>query len=257
MTQTIDVRGVKTHVRRLGKGPTLLFLHGMRGLDDDPPFLRQLAGRFDVVAPDHPGFGSSDDPKWLDSIGDLAYFYADFIEALNLRDIHLVGHSIGGWIALQLAVRSCAELRSLSLVSSAGIRVKGIPRADTFMVSPEELGQLLFVDGKLAREFVERESDPQRFGFNFKNQVTSAKLTWQPRLCDPQLEKWLHRVSVPTFILWGDSDRVIPPQYAEALHAAISGSTVKILPKCGHVPTIEKPDEFVGAIAGFIETVAS
>lgn len=257
MNQTIDVRGCKIHVRRFGKGPTLLYLHGMRGLYGDPPFLQRLAERFEVVAPDHPGFGNSDDPEWLDTIGDLSYFYADFIDALKLRDVHLVGHSIGGWIALQLAVRSARHLRSLSLVSSAGIRVKGIPRADTFIVSTEELAELMFVDGKLATQFVEQESDPERFGFNFKNQVTSAKLTWQPRLCDPQLSKWLHRIDVPTFILWGDSDRIIPPQYADALHAAIAGSTVKILSQCGHIPTVEKPDEFVGAIAAFIEKVAS
>src|SRR5579875_1162402 len=120
-----------------------------------------------------------------------------------------------------------------------------------------ELGRLLFVNGELARRFVEEEADPERFSFNFKNSVTAAKLTWQPRLCDPQLSKWLHRITVPTFILWGESDRVIPPQYAEALHAAIAGSTVKILPECGHVPAVERPDEFVGAISGFIEKVAS
>lgn len=257
MIETIDVRGCKTHVRRMGKGPTLLYLHGMRGLYGEPPFLQRLAERYEVIAPDHPGFGSSDDPEWLDSIGDLAYFYADFIDALELRDVHLVGHSIGGWIALQLAVRSSANLRSLSLVSSAGIRVKGVPRADTFLVSPEELANLLFVNGELANEFVEQEADPERFQFNFKNQVTSAKLTWQPRLCDPQLSKWLHRITIPTFILWGDSDRIIPPQYAEALHGAIAGSTVQILPQCGHVPTVEKPDLFVGAISGFIQKVAS
>lgn len=257
MNETIDIRGCKTYVRRSGAGPTLLYLHGMRGLYGVPSFLDRLADRFEVIAPDHPGFGNSDDPKWLDTIGDLAYFYADFIDALGLRDIHLVGHSIGGWIALQLAVRSCANLRSLSLVSAAGIRVEGVPRADTFIISPEELAELTFVDGKLSREFVEQESDPERFPFNFKNSVTAAKLTWQPRLCDPQLAKWLHRISVPTFILWGDSDRVIPPQYADALHAAIAGSTVTLLPGCGHVPAVEKPDEFVGAICGFIEKIAS
>lgn len=257
MTQTLDVRGCKTFVRRSGDGPVLLYLHGMRGLYGDPPFLGRLAERFTVIAPDHPGFGNSDDPAWLDTMGDLAYFYADFIDALGLRDVHLVGHSIGGWIALQLAVRSCEKLSSLSLVSSAGIRIPGIPRADTFMISPEELAELMFVDGALSREFVEQESDPARFPFNFKNSVTAAKLTWQPRLCDPQLAKWLHRISVPTFILWGDSDRVIPPAYADALQAAIAGSTVTLLRDCGHVPAVEKPEEFVGALRGFIEKVAS
>lgn len=257
MNDYVTVRSCKTHVRRAGKGPTLLFLHGMRGLYGTPPFLEKLAERFEVIAPDHPGFGLSDDPGWLDSIGDLAYFYADFIDQLGLLDVHVVGHSIGGWIALQYAVRSCAKLRSMSLVSSAGIRVKGVPRADTFIISPEELAALLFVDGKLSREFLEQESDPERFTFNFKNSVTSAKLTWQPRLCDPQLSKWLHRIAVPTLILWGDSDQIIPPAYAEALHGAIAGSTVKILAGCGHVPATEKPDEFVGAVAGFIGGLAS
>jgi pimeloyl-ACP methyl ester carboxylesterase len=257
MADFVDVRGCKTHVRRLGSGPTLLFLHGVRGIRGTPPFLERLAERFEVVAPDHPGFGDSDDPEWLDTIGDLAYFYADFIEALGLRDVHLVGHEIGGWIALQYAVRCSAGLRSLSLVSSAGIRLKGVPRADIFMASPEELGRLFFLDEKLARAFTERTNDPDRFASYFKNSVTSAKLTWQPRLCDPHLSKWLHRVKVPTFILWGDSDRVIPPEYAHALHAAITGSRLTILEGCGHVPAVERLDQFVGALTNFIEKAAS
>jgi pimeloyl-ACP methyl ester carboxylesterase len=253
----VDVRGCKTFYRRAGKGPTLLFLHGMRGLSGSPAFLDALAERYDVVAPDHPGFGNSDDPQWLDSIGDLAYFYADFIETLGLEDVHLVGHSIGGWTALQYAMRSSEHVRSLTLISSAGLRLKGVPRADVFLVSPEELGELLFVDDALARNFTTDANDPERFTVNFKNSVTAAKLTWQPRLCDPHLAKWLHRVKVPTFIVWGDSDRVIPPEYAAALHAAIAGSRVKILEGCGHVPATERPDQLVSAIAGFIEGIAS
>jgi pimeloyl-ACP methyl ester carboxylesterase len=143
------------------------------------------------------------------------------------------------------------------LISSAGLRVKGVPRADVFLVSPEELGKMLFVDEALAQSFTEQANDPERFTVDFKNSVTAAKLTWQPRLCDPQLSKWLHRVKVPTFIVWGDSDRIIPPDYAEALHAAITGSSVKILEACGHVPGTEQPDQLVSAIAGFIERIAS
>src|SRR5690348_6678490 len=87
----IDIRGVGLHLRGGGKGAPLLFLHGVQGLPAEVAALERLAQRFDVLAPDHPGFGRSDAPDWLDDVADLAFFYLDLLDALDLKDVHLVG----------------------------------------------------------------------------------------------------------------------------------------------------------------------
>jgi pimeloyl-ACP methyl ester carboxylesterase len=144
---TIDVRGCKLHVRRSGRGEPLLFLHGAQGLSDREPGLDALAREFDVIAPDHPGFGRSESSELIDDVGDLAFFYLDLIDALGLDQVHVVGQCIGGWVALEMAVRSTEQLKSLVLVNSAGILVKGVPRADMFICSQDELQKLLFANG--------------------------------------------------------------------------------------------------------------
>ena len=91
------------------------------------PFMEALSQKFDVLVPEHPGFGESETPAWLDNVGDLACFYLDFLEALGLDRVHLIGNSLGGWIAAELAVRDQHRLRTLTLVSPGGIHVQGVP----------------------------------------------------------------------------------------------------------------------------------
>ncbi|HEY5754364.1 MAG TPA: alpha/beta fold hydrolase, partial [Steroidobacter sp.] len=112
----MDVRGTRIRVLRGGSGPPLIFLHGASGRVGWLPFLERLSQRFDVIAPEHPGFGRSDDPAWLDRPSDLAYFYLDLMEALNLDGVHLMGTSLGGWICAELAVRNTVRLASLTLI---------------------------------------------------------------------------------------------------------------------------------------------
>jgi len=251
----IDIRGCKLFLRRAGKGPSLLFLHGAQGLSGWLPAFEELAARFDVLVPDHPGFGRSDNPDWIDDVPDLAYFYLDVLAALDLGAVHLVGQSLGGWIALEMAVRSTQRIKSLTLADSAGIRVKGVPRADMFICGQEELAQLLFA-GDGATAWLAEWSAPERAEVYDRNRFAAAKFTWQPRLFNPKLEKWLHRIDVPTHILWGDEDKVIPPPYAAVLQEKIAGARMTMLPRCGHLPHLERPDLFAREVARFIETVA-
>ena len=125
-TETVRVADCSVNVMRGGKGPPLLFLHGAGGAGVWLPFMAALSERYEVIVPDHPGFGRSDTPDWLDQLSDLAYFYLDFIEALGLDQVHLVGHSLGGWIAAEIAVRSTRRLRTLTLVGAAGVHVNGV-----------------------------------------------------------------------------------------------------------------------------------
>src|ERR1700758_1697545 len=130
-TSVIAVRGCRIRLMRGGAGEPLVYLHGASGAAW-LPVLQKLSQKFDVIAPEHPGFGESDTPDWLDSIHDLAYFYLDLLAELRLERLHLVGNSLGGFIAAELAVRNTARLASLTLAGSAGLYVPGVEQMDTF-----------------------------------------------------------------------------------------------------------------------------
>lgn len=246
------VAGCKIRLLRGGKGAPLLYLHGAGGGGIWYPFMEKLAERFEVFAPEHPGFGASETPEWLDNVGDLAYFYLDFIDKFGLKDVTLVGSSLGGWTAAEIAVRSCASLRALVLSCAAGIHVKGVAKGDIFLWSPEQMIRNMYLDQKFADQMLQQPLTEDQQMIAAKNRLTTAKLSWQPRLYNPHLYKWLHRISVPTLILWGDSDKIIPPAYGPAYRALIPGSKLEVIQQCGHVPQIEKMDEWSGKIVQFV-----
>ncbi len=256
VTETmLRAAGCGVSVKRAGKGAPLLFLHGGGGAPRWLPFMATLAERFDVIVPEHPGFGKSEMPEWLDTIGDLAFFYLDFIKQLELERVHLVGNSMGGWIAAELAVRSTRDLASLTLIGPVGIHVKGLQKGDLFMWSYEQLTRNLFADPKfadviLAMTVTEEEQDQR-----LKNALAVAKLGWQPRLYNPHLAKWLHRIDVPTLICWGDSDKLVPPAYGPAFRDLIPGSRLEVFQRCGHLPHAECADQFVRTLTQFIQEV--
>ena len=241
----VELNGCRTHVRRAGKGQTLLFLHGASGMPAILPCLQKLAERFDVVVPEHPGYGQSDEPEWLENIHDMAYFYLDFLEKLDLKDVLLVGNSMGGWIALEIAVRSTARIRSMVVVSPAGVKAPGVLPADTFLMSPEEQVRALVFDQKLAEARLAEPMTPEALDTALKNRHTTARLAWEPRFHDPHLPKWLHRIKVPVTIVWGEQDKILPVALAYEFKKLIKNSKLEIIPQCGHLPHAEKPDQFV------------
>jgi pimeloyl-ACP methyl ester carboxylesterase len=252
-TTTVAVRGCIITLMRGGSGPPLLFLHGSSGAGAWLPFMQSLAARFDVIVPEHPGFGASDTPDWLDTIHDLAYFYLDFLDALGLDRVHLVGVSLGGWIAAELAVRDTSRLASLTLVDAAGIHVPDVARLDPFLRNDEQRIRDFFHDQTRADEMVARLLRPELEDVTMKNRIMTAKLAWQPRAYDPHLRKWLHRIDVPTLIVWGANDRLFPVEHAYAYQQLIPGSKAVIIPECGHIPQVEKPDVFVAELTAFID----
>jgi pimeloyl-ACP methyl ester carboxylesterase len=250
--QTIEINGCKLALARGGKGAPLLYLHGADGLGEWPVILDTLAERCDVIVPDHPGFGGSEAPAWIDDISDLAYCYLDAIEALDLSGVHIIGQSLGGWIALEMAVRSTARLRSLTLISAAGIHVKGVPKTDIFILDPEEVARLAYADPNIGEKAAARASTEKYQDLAILNRIASARFGWQPRFFNPRLERWLHRVNVPTHIIWGGDDRIIPPAYAEAFHRLIPGSTLTMIAKAGHLPHVEQAEAVAEAIQSFL-----
>jgi len=249
--QDVVVRGTRVTLKRGGQGPKLLYLHGANGAPTVRPFMELLAQHYDVLVPEHPGFGGSDEPAWLDTIHDLAYFYLDFIEELRLDDLHLVGSSLGGWLALEIVVRDRAPFRKLSVVGPLGIYVPGLKRGDMFLWSPEEKVRNLFYDQTIADRMLATPMSTELAELEVKNLHTVARLAWEPRMFDPHLEKWLHRVRVPTQIIWGEHDKVLPSAYATAFQRLIPGARVDIVRECGHLPHTEKPEAFVRLIREF------
>src|SRR5689334_6755068 len=140
----LKVRDVVIKVHHAGRGPTVLFLHGAGGVPQWLPFFDALAERHELLVPEHPGFGRSDDPPWIRSIADLAMFYLDVVEEAGLDRIHLIGNSLGGWLAAEILIRDRSRFRSLVQLAPAGIRVKGVPGGDNFIWSPEEAVRNLY-----------------------------------------------------------------------------------------------------------------
>lgn len=246
----------KIRLMRGGQGAPLLFLHGGGGVPLWLPFMESLSQRFEVIVPEHPGYGGSDTPDWLDNVGDLAYFYLDVIEALGLAKVHLVGTSLGGWIAAEIAVRSCARLSTLTLSAAVGIHVKGVPKGDLFMWSREQLIRNLYHDQALADAALAQPVTEGALMTYAKNQLASAKLGWHPRLYNPHLYKWLHRISVPTLLVWGDDDKLVPLPHGPAYAALIPGARLHVIEQCGHVPHVERAEEFVKTVVDFIGSAA-
>jgi pimeloyl-ACP methyl ester carboxylesterase len=241
----VEVDGCKTHLRRGGRGEPLLFLHGANGAPVVLPFMESLAQRFDVLIPEHPGYGKSDEPEWLENIHDIAYFYLDFLTQLNLKNVTVVGSSMGGWIAMEMAVRDTSRLKSLVLASPAGIAAPGVRAADIFLMAQEDLIKNLFFDEKLAQA---RLAQPEDIDISLKNRHTTARLAWEPRLHDPYLPKWLHRIDVPVKIVWGRQDGILPVAFVDVYRKLLPKADISIIENCGHLPHAEKPDEFVEII---------
>jgi pimeloyl-ACP methyl ester carboxylesterase len=246
------VAGCRTRLLRGGEGPPLLFLHGAGGVPAWLPFMRRLAERFDVIVPDHPGFGRSDMPDWLDTMGDLAYFYLDFMAQLRLSGVHLIGASLGGWIAMELAVRNTTALSTVMLIAPCGIHLPEAPLEDVFLWNAEQNVRNLYADQRLADMLLSMRANEAEQQRQARNARTAEKIARQPLLHNPHLHKWLHRIDRPTLLLWGDSDKVVPPAYGPAFRDLIPGARLEVVPACGHVPHIEKPDLTATLISEFV-----
>ena len=238
----IDVRGARTHYFRAGTGAPLLYLHDPACASRWLPVHDQLAQHFEVIVPDHLGFGQSDRPEWLEGIDDLVLHYVDLVDALKLETVSVVGVSFGGWLAAELAVLAGHRIRKLILVDAFGLHVDGAPVTDIFILAPQEYQRLL---GPPA-------DNGQSLEQHLKGMATLALLAWQPLLHDPKLTHRLDRIRVPTLVLWGEQDTVVPMGHGRAYASGIPGARLETIAECGHVPQFDKPEEFVARVSKFL-----
>jgi pimeloyl-ACP methyl ester carboxylesterase len=236
-----------------GSGQPLLFLHGGNGPRPDAPFLASLCEEFRVIAPTHPGFGASSLPFWLDSIDDFAHIHLELINRLGLSDVVLVGHSIGGWTAAELATKTTSSIDRVVLIAPVGIKVGPVDRLDIpdiFAMPQQELQRLLYVEPEKWQLDPAKLSDHELLAIA-RNRQTLALITWEPYMHNPKLKHRLHRVDRPTLLVRGALDGLVSHEYAAAYAGLIPGARLETVAAAAHSPHLEQPERFVEIVRRF------
>lgn len=245
--------GVEVAVARIGTGAPLLLLQSEDGLEASSPFVAALARDFEVIIPDPPGFGESPEAERITTVDDIAYLWLDLLDALDLRNVLVVGCSLGGWIAAEMATKSCARIGRLVLVGATGIKIGGpFERdiADIYVLNRTELAARTYADGTLAPDYVAMpDAEVERVA---RNRLATVKYCWEPYMHNPKLKDRLHRIAVPTFVLWGSQDRIVTPAYGRAYAAAIPDARFELIAQAGHLPHLERPDNVLHHVKTFL-----
>jgi pimeloyl-ACP methyl ester carboxylesterase len=236
-----------------GSGPPLVFLHGAGGVTAEDPFLNALAEHFHVHAPLLPGYGDSEECPELRDMLDITLHYWDVVDALGLKDPVLVGQSMGGMIAAEMAAIAPREVSRLALICPAGLWLDDHPIADIFATLPYEMPALLFHDAEAGAAMLTAGRSVEDPGFLQAYLVQNARqLGMAGRILFPipdrGLSQRLYRVKAKTILVWGDSDKLIPPVYAQEFKRRIPGAQLVSIPEAGHMVALEKTPETVAAI---------
>jgi pimeloyl-ACP methyl ester carboxylesterase len=257
MTEKIEkytLQGVEVEVARKGAGAPLLLLHGGGGPVIGQPFTDELSRKFEIIAPTHPGFGGTKVPDHFDGMEDLKYLYLDLLDALDINDAVLMGISMGGWLAAELATISCARFSKLILVDAVGVKIGGPTDrdiVDIWGIPPEEATRIMWHDPEKAPK-MEGLSD-EAFAGIAANRIALGLYTWEPYMHNPKLPHRIHRISVPTLVIWGASDGLVKPDYGEAYAKLIEGAKFVAIPEAGHSPHAEQPEAFLSQVLAFTD----
>ena len=237
-----------------GSGPPLLYLHGVDGNGGWQSFHQALAQNYTVHAPSMPGFNGTPRPSWVHTINDTAHFNLQMVQQLGLKQYILVGSSMGGWVAAEMAAMGQENLKGLVLVDAAGIRPEKGEIAEILMVSAQSRQALAFYDTSQVPNYDEysREMTPEETQMDHANREMASRLIWKPYLHNPNLPFNLAKVRTPTLLVWGRQDAIVPVECGELYRRAVANSTLKVIDNCGHSPQIEKPQEFQAAITEFL-----
>jgi pimeloyl-ACP methyl ester carboxylesterase len=246
------VEGLPTAYRRKGSGTPVLFLHGAGMTRMWLPFYEKMAQEHDFIAPEHPGFGETPMPPWLRGIDDLILHYDEFLKLLNIPRVHLIGFSLGGWIAAEFASFYPERVQSLTLITPIGLRA-GVTGPDLFELGPERIWTHLFNQhDKIAA--VAPEPSLEEMSFGYGEGVTLARLAWTPRY-NIRLPRRLHRVKSPSLIVRAEDDRLVPDAIALKYAEALPRAETAVIPRSGHALIVEEPDAAADTISTFIGRV--
>lgn len=251
--KTVQTRHVPVRYFEGGTGPDLVYLHGAGGVTAEDPFLAALAAKHHVYAPLIPGYGDSEEAPTIRDMLDFTLHTWDVIEALGLKDPILVGHSMGGMIAAEMAAVAPNDVSRLALICPAGLWDDDHPIADIFSLLPFEMPQILFHDAVAGAAMLTAGRNVEDPNFLQTYLVNNARqLGMAGRILFPIPERGLvdrlYRIKAKTVIVWGDSDRLTPPFYAHGFKKGIAGSELVSIPEAGHMVIVEKTPAVVEAI---------
>jgi pimeloyl-ACP methyl ester carboxylesterase len=255
MSRQITISGVSLEIEEKGQGRPILFLHPGEGLQPNRPWLDKLAENHRVIAPHHPGFGGSVLPDWVGSVDDLAYLYLDLAATLKLENAVLAGNCFGGWVAAEMAVRNTGNFAGLLLAAPLGIKVGGVldrDITDMHAISRTEFMRRAWADPEKGVIDYTRLADPDLAGIA-RGRETLAVFGWKPYMHNPRLKRWLHRIGIPTHLIWGEQDGIVSTSYGEAWKAEIQGATMETMPDTGHYPHWEHPASFGARVKSFTD----
>lgn len=243
-------------VRRGGTGDPLVYLHAAGGQAQWDPFLEMLSQKYEVIQPIHPGWPGSDGLEHLDDVIDMAIYYCDFFDTLGLKEVHLVGSSLGGMFAAEVAALGREYISKLVLHSPAGMWLDDHPPLDFFAAPQDVLMKALYADpdkmmASMPQPNPEDKEAVAKATLDRAMSLSAAgKFVWP--IWDKGLKKRIHRINMPTLLIWGDQDGLNPPVYGPHFQKQIPGSKLVTIPGTAHVPMAEKPEEFVHAVTDFL-----
>ena len=253
-TLTYDIDGVKTIVKAIGTGPEVLALHGAATLEGYQ-FARGLAGRFRVLLPFHPGFGDSGDAPHIAGMQDMVVHYLNLVDAMGLTKPHLIGHSMGGWMAAEIAVVAGQRFGKLVLNAPAGLNHPDHKATDLSALAPQDLPGYLAHHVDVALRYFPGGSDcpplEQFLADRAREGAALGNILKPFGMGHPNLGRWLGRIANETLVIWGDQDRMLPASQAPVRADRIAGARVHVVADAGHFAMQEQP-ACVTAIGDFL-----
>lgn len=241
--------GLTVRIDERGSGRPVLILHGGGGPQTVIGLAVALSANAHVLVPTHPGFAGEPRPAWFDSIDDLAITYLDLLEQLDLHDVIVIGSSVGGWIASEMAVRDTTRLSSLVLVDATGIQVAGHEIVDVYSLTPDELSALSF-HNPAAFRVDPATITPEQVATRAANFQTLK--VYDRKQGDPKLRRRLSRVNIPVLVVWGESDGVVDSDYGRAYAQSFPHARFELVSEAGHLPQIEQPERILNLVREFV-----
>jgi pimeloyl-ACP methyl ester carboxylesterase len=255
--ELVEAAGIKLHVIKGGTGQPLLLLHDEMGHPGWLQYHAALAQHYTLHIPSHPGCGQSDHLDWVMHIRDLAFWYLDALDELGLGPVPVLGNSLGGWLAAEMAAMCPQQFTRLVLVGAMGVRPPVGEIRDMFLVVSREYLRASFVDPANtaeAQQLFGSDPTPEQAETWESARELASLVGWRPYMHDPALPHILRRLrKLPTLIVWGRQDAIVPVSAGEAYHQAIPGSRLVVLDGCGHRPEIEQANEFVRVVREFLQ----
>lgn len=259
-------RGVQATVRVLGSetNPALVYLHGTGGLAPTEPLLDSLAERFQVFAPEWPGFGQELTEGYLEDMLDFTLHGWDLLDALGLSRPYLAGHSMGAMIAAEMAALNPAGLSGLALLSAAGLWLDAHPIPDIFAMLPFELAEVLFVDAKAGEavltaglDFSDDDALKLFLVRNARRLGTAGKILFP--IPNRRLSKRLYRVTTPTVLIWGAQDKLVPPVYGERYQALLTATPARleVVDQAAHMLPYEQPEQAARHVVSLLSLLSA